>query len=316
VSVTGHQKKITGEAQVEAQSAISTGTGETMNRRTRQFWLPAVFSLGATMVVMMVLQKWELALQAPWRHSGVPILPYLVWIVVLPVIGAVTTAISARTGAGALSRLAAVLSPALLMLAIWFFILGFGAHRPVQWLNFFFGLILWAGLPGVCLVLGDWIFLSTQNSQNQRASNMRQRKFWMPALASLCLSVGILALSSNLGGNSYVLAHGWSNKVVYLPWILLSPFCGAAGAYLSRRAGGSFSARLAAGLFPAIAMLGLGILLASAGAISFAAPKMTSFWRGLVAGIIVPSVALALGALPFLSTPAAGTPKIPAAALK
>jgi hypothetical protein len=264
------------------------------------------------MVVMMLLQKWTLALQAPWRHSGVPVLPYLVWILALPLMGGLTTAVCARAGAGKFPRVAAVLTPALLMLAIWLFILGFGAHRPIQWLNFFFGLSLWAGVPGAGLALGAWIFLSSQNPDKQQASKRRQRRFWMPALASLSLSLGILAFSSIIGRSLYVLAHGWSNQVVYLPWVLLSPFCGAAGAYLSRRAGGSALVRLAAGLFPGLAMLGLGISLASLGAITLATPQMSSLWRGLVGGIMIPSVALALGILPFLREPALRTPKISA----
>lgn len=287
-----------------------------MNRRTKQFWVPALLNVGGTMVVMMLLQKWELALRAPWKHSGVPVLPYLVWILALPLMGGATAAACARAGGGAVQRRAAVLSPVFVMLAIWIFILAFGAHRPVQWRNFFFGLMLWAGVPGAFLALGERIFVSAQSSQKQRASKIRQRRFWMPALASLCLSLAILTLSSILGRSSYVLAHGWSNQVVYLPWVLLCPFCGAAGAYLSRLAGGSVLARLTAGLFPALAMLGLGIALVSTGAMSFASPQLASLWRGLVAGIIVPSVALSLGVLPFLRKPAPGTPKIPAAALE
>lgn len=287
-----------------------------MNRRTKQFWLPALLNLGGTMALMMLLQKWELALRAPWKHSGVPVLPYLVWILALPLIGGATAAACARAGSGTVQRRAAVLSPALLMLAIWFFIVSFGAHRPIQWLNVFFGPILWVGLPAICLIVGEWIFLSSQNSVKRQSSKIRQRRFWLPAVASLCLSVGILAGSSILGRTSYVLVHGWSNQVVYLPWILLSPFCGAAGAYLSRRAGGSVVTRFSAGLFPAIAMLMLGITLTSAGAITFAAPQMLWLWRGLVAGIIIPTAALAIGILPFLGDPGAGTPKMSASGLE
>ena len=287
-----------------------------MNRRTKQFWIPALLNLAGTMVIMMLLQKWTLILQAPWKHSGVPVLPYVVWALALPLMGGATAAACARAGAGTIQRLGAVLSPALLILVIWFLILGLGAQRPIHWFAFFFGLTFWAGVPAIGLAAGAWMFYSSQDPHKHQSSKLRQRRFWMPAVVSLCLSLGILALSSILGRTSYVLAHGWSNEVVYLPWVLLSPFCGGLGAHLSRRAGGSVGTRFAAGLFPTIALLGLGITLTSGGVITFAAPQTLWLCRGLVAGILIPSAALAIGILPFLGELGAGTPKISASGLE
>jgi hypothetical protein len=287
-----------------------------MNRRPQQFWIPAALSLGTSMGALMLLQKLIAPLHAPWKHAGVPVLPYLLWTMSLPLIGAVTAYVSARAGSSTISRLVAVLFPAFLMLAIWLFILAFAARRPVQWSNFFFGLTLWALIPGACLALGNHLFFHSRNAHKLPANNARLKRFWLPALASLCSSLGILALSSLVAQNSYFLARGWSNQVVYLPWLALSPLCGAAGAYLSRRAGGRPSMRLLAGLFPGIAMLSLGIALVLTGKVVFVPPHFSSMWRACTASIILPSLALLLGVLPFLGKNMCAVPKTQSSALQ
>lgn len=158
--------------------------------------------------------------------------------------------------------------------------------------------------------------ISFQNLGVNSGSQFRLQRFWLPALASLCSSLGILGVSSMLAQNSYFLVHGWSNQMVYLPWLVLSPLCGAAGACLSRRAGAQPPTRIAAGLFPAIAMLALGITLALTGKMVFAAPQVPSAWRACMATIVLPSLALLLGTLPFLRNGASKVPKTSASALQ
>lgn len=155
----------------------------------------------------------------------------------------------------------------------------------------------------------QWL-ISFQNSDRKPGDKTRLQKFWLPALVSLCLWLGIFAASSLLGRNFFFLAHGWSNQVVYLPWLILSPLCGAAGAYLSRRAGGGLSMRLLAGIFPGLAMFTLGIALVLTGKVVFAAPHLSSAWRACMASVIFPSVALLVGVLPFLGKDVSEVPKI------
>jgi hypothetical protein len=87
--------------------------------------------------------------------------------------------------------------------------------------------------------------------------------------------------------------------VVYIPWLLMLPSCGAVGAYLSRRAGGECRAPLAAGLFPVIAMTSLVGFLTVIGKFVYAKPQWFHFSMAALLGSILPGMALLLGAVPF-----------------
>jgi hypothetical protein len=90
----------------------------------------------------------------------------------------------------------------------------------------------------------------------------------------------------------------------YLIWLVTQPVFGAAGAYWSRRNGGSRLVRIAAGIFPSIAMLGLLIFITFTG---FFVERNPFLWKhpaffALVVfpWAIFPAIALLLGVLPFL----------------
>jgi len=106
-----------------------------MNSRTKQLWLPGLLSLAASMGWLMILQKVISPAQTPWKHAGVPVLPYLLWALALPLIGAASGYLAHRAGSSRPGRFAAVLVPAIVMSAVWLFILA-GSHHPVQWTNF------------------------------------------------------------------------------------------------------------------------------------------------------------------------------------
>ena len=141
------------------------------------------------------------------------------------------------------------------------------------------------------------------------AMNERTKTLWLPGLATLAGSSVFLMISqlvsehtafveSRLGstGNASALAF-------YLPWLITLPFCGAAGAYFSRRGGGTRRTAVAAAAFPAIVMLAaLGLILLT-GIFFERNPFLTHHWFyfGIAVAIwaIVPGSALLLGALPF-----------------
>jgi hypothetical protein len=270
-----------------------------MNRRIQQFWIPIIVSLGGSMGLLMILQKIISPFQMPWKHAGVPVMPYLLWAVALPFIGAATGYLSQRAGSSRAAGIIAALSPSILMLPVWLFIL-MASHRPIQWGNFFFGASFWIVVPGAALFTGAWPFLRPQGGGFRGTINTRTKTFWLPALVSLGSSMVVLAISSVIGSRSFFLSRDLTNYVVYLPWILLLPACGALGAYLSYRAGGRLSARLAAGMFPAIAMLTLLLILTLTGIIVLAKPELGHALRGLTFGIVIPASALLIGTLPFL----------------
>ena len=101
--------------------------------------------------------------------------------------------------------------------------------------------------------------------------NHRTKTFWLPALISLVAAMALLMISTQIALQPRVLAEPVVTLrtsttsysfAAYLPWLILLPFCGAAGAYLSRRAGGQPALRLVAGLFPVVVLFGLVTVLA------------------------------------------------------
>jgi hypothetical protein len=66
---------------------------------------------------------------------------------------------------------------------------------------------------------------------------------------------------------------GLATLIGYVPWLVALPFCGAAGASLSRRADGERWVLLTAGLFPVIAMASLVGFLMLIGKFVFAKPE-------------------------------------------
>jgi|SRR5580658_3103222 hypothetical protein len=152
-----------------------------------------------------------------------------------------------------------------------------------------------------------------QRSKSQEEiMNPRTKHFWLPGLVSLTAAMILLTPLIAISMQPRFLGRS-PLQMVLLPWLALLPVCGAAGAYLSRRGGGNRRARLAAGLFPTIALFTLGAILVPTRLLTFAHPE----WRyGLIAlalGIILPSAALLLGALPFLheSSQVQGFPQTP-----
>src|SRR5581483_5815327 len=133
--------------------------------------------------------------------------------------------------------------------------------------------------------------------------NERTRQFWIPALASLTISEGVLL------GLSLVIAthpHLWrmGPAALYGPWLLCLPTAGAAAAYLSRGAGSGEKTLLGAVWFPAIVGLGFictGLLITLiTGVRVFARPQWFYISLAVMVGVVLPGFALWLGSLPFL----------------
>ncbi len=89
----------------------------------------------------------------------------------------------------------------------------------------------------------------------------------------------------------------------YLIWLVTQPVFGAAGAYLSRRAGGNGVARIALGIFPSIAMFGLLFLVGLAAAFveenTFVLTHPHYFALIVLPWVVFPALSLMLGVLPF-----------------
>ena len=144
--------------------------------------------------------------------------------------------------------------------------------------------------------------------------NHRTKTLWLPALISLATAMVFLMISTQIALEPRVIAERFVTLrtsttstsysfAVYLPWLILLPFCGAAGAYLSRRAGGQWAVRLIAGLFPGIALFGLVTFLTLIGQIVPFQHQWSAFVTALLFLMVPPGIALFLGIMPFLRQP-------------
>lgn len=134
----------------------------TMNQRTRSLWLPALITLSGASVSLAVTQFMGLQPQQIWvGKMGMTF--YWPWLASLPIFGAIGAYMSRRASGQTPIRIAAGLSPALVMLVVMFMILprglfldGFHFFRLV---HFGLGLINWVGIPAGALLLGALPFL-------------------------------------------------------------------------------------------------------------------------------------------------------------
>jgi hypothetical protein len=94
--------------------------------------------------------------------------------------------------------------------------------------------------------------------------------------------------------------------VLYLPWLFALPLFGAAGAYSSRRVGGHNLACLGAALFPSVIMLCLFSLILPVALIvdqPFTSLRLVAYAVSILNWVVLPGLALLLGAMPFLRIP-------------
>jgi hypothetical protein len=158
----------------------------------------------------------------------------------------------------------------------------------------------------------DWQELSrliqTARTKEDLMSN-RVKQFWLPSLLTFVLSMGFLALIQIFGPKLWVIVwfgrSRWSfvapSERVYIPWLLSLPLIGAAGAYLSNRAGGSKRALLYSIVFPVLPYLifflvGLPVIaiLDDRVAQNF---MFRTFLVGLFVWVLAPGAALLAGGL-------------------
>jgi len=170
----------------------------------------------------------------------------------------------------------------------------------------------------------DWQELAEGIERARRKEgvmNSRTKTLWLPGLVAFATaSILLMALERLIMLQPALLITleraipvrptlWWRDQVVviYLCWWILLPLCGAAGACMSRRAGGTRRACIAASLFPAIVVLCIFCFVLP---VSFVVERNTVvmqhplyFVLAMVNWTMVPGVALILGAMPFLRQP-------------
>lgn len=157
---------------------------------------------------------------------------------------------------------------------------------------------------------GNWSALS-ENLRHaaltkEQLMNHRAKSLWLPALASFSAASLFLLVLTRISLEPRFLVRlnsglGWS---FYLGWLVAQSLCGALGAFLARRGGGTRSTRVIAGIFPAIVMFGLWAFWIPTSAVmehnAFVLRHPLFYALGIFVWVVPPGVASLLGAAPFL----------------
>ena len=140
-----------------------------MNSRTKQLWLPAFICLVTSMLLMMAFEIIGAKFYMPWTHATWAWVPYAVWIITLPVIGAITGFLSRRAGSTRATRVLVALFPPIVVTLICLFLLGLViAHGlPVYILGLSFVLSRMVLIPGIALLAGSLPFMRPGQSCTQ-----------------------------------------------------------------------------------------------------------------------------------------------------
>lgn len=151
----------------------------------------------------------------------------------------------------------------------------------------------------------DWRILARniqRATSKEDCMNYRTKSLWLPALITLLGAILSLVFFQHLGVRPYQLWFGKAALPLDWAWLVSLPIFGALGAHLSGRAYAPVTARLAAGLAPAIVMLmAMGVILPWGLAIDgIHFIQLVSFGLGLINGVVIPALALSVGAVPFL----------------
>ena len=148
-----------------------------------------------------------------------------------------------------------------------------------------------------------------RRARKENIMNDRTKGFWLPGLLSLVGSIVFFAIFEIAGLHPYRVGD-FSSAVnhfrvtIFLPWLCILPFLGAASAYFSRRAGSGRTLRVVAGLLPVLGFLtGFVLVIPLVFAVN-GMPGINAILPAVAAGtlsmVVLPGIALLLGVVPFL----------------
>jgi hypothetical protein len=157
----------------------------------------------------------------------------------------------------------------------------------------------------------DWRALAAnichaKSSNEEDPMNYKTKTLFLPALVSFATASLFLLAFSWISLQPYYLVRLQSGLGFwfYVGWLLSQVLCGALGAFLSGRAGGSSNARMLAGTFPAIVMFALWAVWIPLTALfehnTFVRRHPLHYALGIFVWVLPPGFALLLGATPFL----------------
>jgi len=159
------------------EEILSAETEETtMNYRTKVLWLPALFALTLSNVVLALMQIFGTPPHFYWFYTGGRMAPYYVfvfpWLISQPVVGAVAAYWSRRAGGKVRHQLLSALAPAIALLGVFVLILPFSIMLDKRVANhirlsaFLLMTVIWVLLPALPLLIGAAPFLRKPQAQS------------------------------------------------------------------------------------------------------------------------------------------------------
>jgi hypothetical protein len=144
--------------------------------------------------------------------------------------------------------------------------------------------------------------------------NEHAKQVWFPGMVMAALAISLLGIFQHAGmqPTGRTLLENFSHIVpripagspvvlyFYLPWLVMLPIFGFAGAYWSKRAGGGTRARMFAGVFPALITLIVPFLLVPVALVvgDRHGPNIVALGWFLFNWGILPATALLIGTVP------------------
>ena len=149
--------------------------------------------------------------------------------------------------------------------------------------------------------VNDWHVLEVKirRAKEEDSMNARTKTLWLPALTSILGASLAMTALQRIGVRPQLVWTGEVAMSFYWPWLAMLPVFGGVGAYLSKRAGGSVRARLIACLAPVLWML-LTLVTEPIELAVNGFGHLVYFGYGVTNWIVIPGLALFLGAVPFL----------------
>jgi hypothetical protein len=166
---------------------------------------------------------------------------------------------------------------------------------------------------GAMRTIGDWKKLQRRVRRAKGAEeimNNRTKQLWLPGMAAFWATMACEAALGKLGDGAISGGHFFNplnTALSYSVWLVSQLLCGALAAYLSRRAGGTRLTCVGAALFTsAILLTTMAIVITicaigRATGLAFTTLDFMLLIKPVVMVVLVPSIAMLLGALPFLS---------------
>jgi hypothetical protein len=157
----------------------------------------------------------------------------------------------------------------------------------------------------------DWRALAKtiERAKCEKGSNHRAKQFWLPALASLFASLAWMILLQESGA---WLSLSSSNSGMLLTlnniWLFSLPFIAGASGYISRRAGSTRRVRIAVAVFPSIVMAFVWLLVLVVAVALKQRFEVPGFAHGVLNAVVIPTIPLLVGVLPFLGATHPATP--------